>query len=80
MQLLSLSTIIAAVALAASAASPPVSPADLVTSIQGSQDSTSATCLEYGTSCQPQYIGKGLPCCEGLTCVAIILGVGGWCW
>ena len=39
-----------------------------------------ATCLDYGTSCLPDYLNPPSSCCPGLTCVPIIIGVGGWCW
>ena len=36
--------------------------------------------LQYGKSCLPSYISGSVPCCSGLTCVPLIIGVGGWCW
>ncbi|XP_024522483.1 uncharacterized protein LOC112343373 [Selaginella moellendorffii] len=37
------------------------------------------SCAGKGKSCAPDYLPKGTQCCEGLTCVAVIFGVGGWC-
>ncbi|XP_024517206.1 uncharacterized protein LOC9629796 isoform X2 [Selaginella moellendorffii] len=35
-------------------------------------------CAGKGKSCAPFYIPRGVQCCSGLHCIAV-LGVGGWC-
>ncbi|OBZ67315.1 hypothetical protein A0H81_12612 [Grifola frondosa] len=84
MQLLPFSTIIAAVALAVSAAaSPAASPtvplADCAGSAQDPLGFASPSCLPYGTSCTPAWLNP-TPCCPGVKCYLIVLGLGGWCW
>ena len=40
-------------------------------------------CVPYGKSCQPEWVKpvRGINnCCDGRTCVPLVMGIGGWCW